>query len=698
MKKLALLLMLAAAFAFAAQQDAGKDASAQQDPAKEAQQPDEKKAEPAPAAVQTAAAEPKQDAPAAADASTPPKEKLLEGVIDVGERWVSPVGGDMNTYRSIVNLDSGPRVVNVDLKLTPSPHDNSPADSILFQAHSWGDPYNSMRLDMQRDRIYRLTSTYSNISYFDYLPSYADPTLTTTGVFMNQRAYDTKTRNFDNELLLLPGYWIQPYIAYSRNTDGGTGISTLVDSSNNQYPVVNNIHWGENTFRGGVRVQLSKLHLTFEQGSIVFKDDQGVYSDGTSLGDRTSPYLGQVLDLTNGWQAYYIRGDGNFTKGFGTFSPAPWVDFYGQIYHSDPSISSTLNQLAQGNIPAATPNLAFYSTAFDQVYGSAAMPRTSGSLSMELRFLNRIRVRESYETDSYHDNSSSTLGELFYLSSGLAASLNTPYTGHLEVAQHRSQTEVLVDVTKKLMLRGGYRYEWGSADVPSGLLSTTTPDESGQLIRHVALAGVKYRPTQRMVFNADMEISDGVKTFYLTGLQDYEKFRVQSRFTLPKNLFFNMNVNYLHNRNPDSGIAATYTSAIESASLQWIPSSHRISLIADYTHSEIRSDTNYITIFPFNAVNESLYVDNASSASMMAEIALPGKGLLQPKLSFGGSMVATAGSRPSRYYQPQGKLLLPLHNHIALYADWQWYALNQPFYYYEGFRAHTVMTGIRFLM
>jgi hypothetical protein len=698
MKKLALLLMLAAAFAFAAQQDAEKDSSDKQDPAKEAKQPDEKKAEPAAAAEQAAKTETKQDAPAAADASTPTKEKMLEGVIDVGERWVSTVGGDMNTYRSIVNLGSGPRVVNVDLRLLPPAHASQVADSVLLQAHSWGDPYNSMRLDMQKNRIYRLTSSYSNISYFNYLPSYADPTMATTGVFMDQRAYDTKTRNFDNELLLLPGYWIQPYIAYARNTDGGMGISTLVDGTNNQYPVVNNIHWGQNTFRGGVRVQLSKLHLTFEQGAIAYKDDQGAYSNGAGLGDRTSPYLGQTLDLTNGWQAYYIRGDGNFTKGYGAFSPTSWIDIYGQIYHSDPHISSTLNQLAQGNIPAATPNLAFYSTAFDQIYGSAAMPRTSGSLSMELRFLNRVRIRESYETDSYHDNSSSTLGQLFYLSSGLAASLSTPYTGHLQVEQHRSQTEVLVDVTKQLMVRGGYRYEWGSADVPSGLLSTTTPDENGQLVRHVALAGMKYRPTQHIVFNADFEKSDGVKTFYRTGLQDYQKLRIQSRFTLPKNLFFNVGVNYLHNENPDSGLTAKYTSAIESASLQWLPSSHRISLIADYTHSEIRSDINYITIFPFNTDNRSLYVDNASSASMMAEIALPGKGLVQPKLSFGGSLVSTAGSRPSRYYQPQGKLLLPLHNHVQLYAEWQWYALNQPFYYYEGFRAHTIMTGIRFLM
>ncbi len=494
MKRLALVLMFAVASAFAAQQDpasapAKDPANAPADtqkPAEDAQKPDAKQAEPAPAPASDNAA------PAAADSATTKKEQTLEGVIDVGERWVSNVGGDMNTYRSIVNLGSGPRVVNVDLKLIPPDTTNKVADSILLQAHSWGDPYNSMRLDMQKNRVYRFTSNYSNISYFNYLPSYADPTLATTGVFMNQQAYDTKTRNFDNELLLLPGYWIQPYLAYSRNTDGGTGISTLVDGSNNTYPIVNNIHWGQNIFRGGVRVQLKQLHLTFEQGSIAFKDDQGAYSNGPGTGDRTTPYLGQLLDLTNGWQAYYIRGDGNFTKGYGTYSPASWVDISGQIYHSDPHISFHAEPTVSSNIPAATPNITFYSSAFDQIYGSAAMPRTSGSLSGELRFLNRIRIRESYESDSYHDNSSSTLGQLFSLSSGLTANLNSASTGYLQVEQHRSQTEALIDITRKLMVRGGYRYEWGSAAGAFRLVSTTTPDESGEI-------GSSRRPGRRAI-------------------------------------------------------------------------------------------------------------------------------------------------------------------------------------------------------
>ena len=684
MKRLALFLMLAAAFAFA--QDAPKDASA----SSKQDKPD------AAAGAQEVKPEAKPDAPAAADASAAAKEKMFEGTIDVGARWVSTVGGDKNTYRSIVNLGSGPRVTGVDMRFNPPPSENKFADSVILQAHSWGDPYNSMRLDIQKNGIYRATSNYSNISYFNYLPSYADPTMSTTGVFMNQRAYDTKVRNFDNELLLFPGFWLQPYIAYSRNTDGGMGISTLVDGSNNQYPVVNNIHWGQNTFRGGVRLTAKTLHLSCVLGAHEFKDDQGVYSNGPTLGDRTSTYLGQQLFLTNGWQAYYIRGESNFSKGYASFSPAPWIDVYGQIYHSAPSLSSTLNQLAQGNIPS--PDLAFYSTAFDQVYGSAVMPRTSASLSTEVRIRNRIRIRQSFDTDRFHDDSSSTLSRLFYLSSGLAASMNSATPERLEVSQNRSQTEALVDITKGLMVRGGIRYEWGSADVPSGLLSTTTPDEGGQLSRRVGLAGVQYRPKQWAVFNADFEMSDGVKTYYRTGLQDYLKFRAQSRFTLPQNLFLNVGVNYLDNRNPDLNTYAKFTSAVESASLQWLPSNHKISLIADYTHSEIKSDINYIVIFPFNDQNRSLYIDNATSASLLAEVTLPGKGLIKPKLSFGGSLVATAGSRPSRYYQPQGKLLLPLTNHVHLYSEWQWYALNQPFYLYEGFRAHTVMGGVRFLM
>jgi len=704
MKRLALLLTLSVALACA--QDAPADTTKKTDPAaaqteKKADAPPDSTAgqnnpAPADAKVDTSAAAP---VASAADAAVPAKEKALEGIIDLGARWVSPVSGDMGTYRSIVNLASGLRLVNLDLKYDPSGPEKKLADSVLLQLHDIGDPYNSARLDMKKNRIYEFRGSYSNIAYYNNLPSYANPTMATTAAFLDQQAYDTQVRNFSNELVLFPGYWFQPYIAYERNTQFGTGISDLVESTQNNYPLVNLVRWGQNTFRGGVRIELHKFHATFEEGATSFKDDEGLYSNGPSIGDRTSPYLGQTLSLNDAWEAYYIRGDGKFTKGFATYSPASWADLYGQIYYSDPHTSSNLNQLAQGNIPGVPPDLAFYATEFDQVYGSADMPRTSGSLSGEFRFFNRIRVREIFDTDEFHSDGTSTLAELYYAASGIVNPLNSTDVTRFEVTQKSEQTEALVDLSKRLMVRAGFRYEWGDSLMGAGLTSLiTSPYETGQLKRYVGLAGVQIRPTQKLTLNADYEQSNGVKTFYRTGLQDYLKLRALARITLPWNLFLNLSENYLNNKNPDPSSQATFRSDVESASLQWMPAgSKRVSLIADYTHSEIRSDISYLVLFPYST-DLSLYVDNANTGSLMAEFTLPGKGAVVPKISFGGSFVTTAGSRPSKYYQPLAKLLIPITPRVHLYAEWQWYELNQPFYLYEGFRAHTILSGVRFLM
>jgi hypothetical protein len=69
-----------------------------------------------------------------------------------------------------------------------------------------------------------------------------------------------------------------------------------------------------------------------------------------------------------------------------------------------------------------------------------------------------------------------------------------------------------------------------------------------------------------------------------------------------------------------------------------------------------------------------------------------------PSLSLGGSFFRSAGSRPTRYYQPQARLTFPLHEHLKFYTEWRWYALSQAFYSVEGFRTHQFVTAIRWSM
>jgi hypothetical protein len=618
-------------------------------------------------------------------------ESPMQGTIDIGARWVSGIGGDFNTYRSIVNLGKGIRLMNMDLRSeTPG---SKLMDSMMLQSYNWGgDPYNSARLDMKKTGVYRFLGNYSNIAYFNALPTFGSP-FAGQGIYFNQRAFDTAIRNMDNELQLLPGGRIIPYLSYSRNTMFGTGVSTLV-SYGNEYPLRNLVRWGQDTYRGGARLELKRLHATFEQGAIAYKDDQAVTSTERLTGNRTSPLFGQRLALDAGSQAYWMRGDGYFTKVLVTMNPWDWIDIAGQFHYMNPKLQARFAQTQAGTIAEQDPAVIFVNRALDTLTGNAQLPRTSGATSAEIRPFSRLRVRHIYETDEFHDDSTSLIARQFVIGTR-TISAGEEEVDRLDVTQHRHQIEALLDVAKGLTLRGGYRHEWGHALFRSGQ-TALEPFERGEMKRHVTLAGVQARPLQRLTLNLDIESADGIKTYYRTGLMDTMKVRALGRVTLPGSLFLNMVYQRFTNENPAQGVNYDYLAQSTSASLQWMPKGGKnFSILADYSRSAIRSDIGFIVPFPFETAR-SLYRDNAHTGTLLADVTAPGK--VGVKLAAGGTFVATAGSRPSRYYQPIGRLIVPVHPKVQLYSEWRWYGLNQPFYSYEGFRSHLIVSGLRLLM
>src|SRR5579862_8941866 len=79
----------------------------------------------------------KSDATVAADTPSPvpSAESWLTGSIDVGYRWGTGVGGSLDTYRSIVNLGSGPKVLGGDFALTDPQHRFF--DQVHVRASGW---------------------------------------------------------------------------------------------------------------------------------------------------------------------------------------------------------------------------------------------------------------------------------------------------------------------------------------------------------------------------------------------------------------------------------------------------------------------------------------------------------------------------------------------------------------------------------
>src|SRR4029453_4987785 len=105
-----------------------------------------------------------------------------------------------------------------------------------------------------------------------------------------------------------PGARVSPFLAYSRNSGFGPGITTFT-ADGNEFAINNQLRDTSDYYRGGVTFNLRKLNLVLEQGFLSFKDDQRIFqTSGTNTGNRTTPLLGQDILLNQLDENYHVRG------------------------------------------------------------------------------------------------------------------------------------------------------------------------------------------------------------------------------------------------------------------------------------------------------------------------------------------------------------------------------------------------------
>lgn len=633
-------------------------------------------------------------APAAETPSpVPSTESWLTGSIDLGYRWRTDVGGSLDTYRSIVNLGSGPKMLGADFTLTDPRH--RAFDQIRVRASNWGDdPYQTVHLDAKKSKLYDFSADYRDIAYFNFLPSYADP-LMGRGIVLNEQSFDTRRRLGSFQLDLLPGNWFIPYVAYDRDSGDGTGATTFV-TDGNEFPVPNTLRDQTSLYRGGVRFELRRFHATLEQGGTTFKDDQSVFQNPGSVnfGNVATPVFGQRTDLTNLLAAYGVRGTSIYSKGLFTAEATSWLDVYGQFLYSQPDTNVNYQQTAAGNLFLQSQAL-FYTSQQYLVSAAAKLPHTSGSLGAEIRPLRRVRIVESWLTDRLHDAGSAAstqtlagAGASQQMAALLASSLVTNYS--------QEEVNIFYDATSKLTLRGGYRYVWGEANdavlPPAGLVSS----DQAKLRRNVGIGGVTYRPFQKLTVRADAEAASSGGSYFRTSLYDYQKVHAQARYQALASLNFTADFTLLDNNNPVPGVNYDYRSQQESLSLFWSPLGGKFGdFEGSYERSTLHSDIAYLIPQTLTA-QTSLYRDNAHTATALFNLKLPAVNGIAPRLSAGGAFFISSGSRATSFYQPLATLWLPINRKLSLFADWRYYGYGEAFYLYEGFRTNLVTAGLRF--
>jgi hypothetical protein len=641
-----------------------------------------------------------QDQPAAAPAPSteaaspvPAEEPSLTGYIDLGYRWRTDVGGSLDTYRSIINLGAGPKVLGADFSLIDPKH--RAFDRVRVRASGWGgEPYQTFHLDAAKSKLYDFSADYRDIAYFDVLPSYADPLLA-RGITLDQQSFDTRRRTASFHLDLLPGHWLIPYLDYDRDSSHGTGATTFVTDAN-QFPVPNTNYDLTNLYRGGVRLELRRFHATLEQGGTTFTNNQNVYQNptGTNYGDVPTPVFGQTTDLTSLLAAYGVRGTSIYSKALFTANATSWLDLYGQFLYSVPSTTVNYQQADTGNLLLQSQVL-FYTSQQYLVTAASKLPHTSGSFGAEIRPFRRVRILQSWLTDRLHNSGSAAstqtlanFGSSQQIASLLASSLVTNY--------NQEEINLIFDATSKLVLRGGYRYVWGDANEavlpPEGLVSS----DQGKLRRNVGLGGVSFRPSQKISLTTEAEVASSGGSYFRTSLYNYQKVRAQARYQVLTSLSLTADFSLLDNQNPVPGVNYDYAARTESLSLFWSPGGSKAwDLQGSYSRSALRSNIGYLD--PGTLTGQtSLYRDNTHAATALFNVKLPHSAGLAPKLTAGGSFFISSGSRPTSYYQPLATLWIPTGKKLNWFAEWRYYGYGEAFYLYEGFRAHTVTAGVRF--
>jgi hypothetical protein len=484
---------------------------------------------------------------------------------------------------------------------------------------------------------------------------------------------------------------VRPYLSYSRDAGAGKGVTTFVSDAD-EFPVPNRLRDSTNLYRGGLRFDLSRLHVTLEQGGTTLKDDQSVYQGpgAANAGNVLTQFLNNDIVLSGLVAAYGIGGHSIFSKGLLTASPARWLDVYGQFLFSESQSDVNYQQAASGNLVLQS-QLLFYTGQQFLAASAAKLPHTAGLAGGEIRPVRRARVTALWATDRLHDAGSANSNQTLMTAAGpaqitalLASSLARDYS--------YTEGNVFFDVTPRLTLRGGYRREWGEgADfiLPNGGLAGL---ERGHLKRTTGLGGITFRSAAKLWASAETEVASSGAVYFRTSLSDYHKVRGQIRYQPLSSLSAAVDLSFLTNDNPAAGSGYESHARQESVSLFWTPQARKIALEASYSRASMKSNIHYLA--PQNLLPElSAYRERANIVTALIHATI--RPAHNARLAAGGSVVDSSGSRAARFYEPLARASVPVTKSVSWFSEWRYYGYAEPVYFYEAFRTHLISAGLR---
>ncbi len=316
-------------------------------------------------------------ASAQTDDAKEPEGKSMGGYnvrqsMEFGGRMTSGFGGNLSMYNSLVNLQSGPRLLDQSLAMRSENHQGIFFDTLTESMTGFGgDPNQMGHIRMSKSKLYDFAAQYRHDEYYsDYnllgnSLAVPNPNAFNVNVFSQSPHFMNTRRSLEDfDLKLLPQSWVSLRLGYSHGRDQGPAYTSQHSPADVLY--LENVSTRSDRYRVGGDVK--PFARTMFSYDFFYEHDR---NDTAGLQDANALYS------FNG-----ILVDPGFT--FDPNAVTPNCTFAAGKVVSGGSCAGTISynrtQPVKTNLP--THQLSFFSNYFRKVDLSGSATYTSGTVTI----------------------------------------------------------------------------------------------------------------------------------------------------------------------------------------------------------------------------------------------------------------------------------------------------------------------------
>jgi len=521
---------------------------------------------------------------------------------ELGYRY-NDVTGSQDMYDTLVNLPSGPRVLDQTLTMRSQNHQGLLFDNLSISSFGWGgDPNNALRARIDKNKWYDFNAVFRrDYDFFDYdlLANPLNPPTSSPSVpvLNSPHVFDTVRRMSDVDLTLLPQSRLSFRLGYSRNNMTGPAYTSFHEGTD----VLLGQNWNTtlNSYRVGVDWK-PEPHtvVSYDQFLDYYKGDTDAQLSPSfqalvpGAATPTTVELGLPVDTANRLPCAIPSGQTSLVQN-GTLTNVSCNGYYAytrtqRIRTSTPTerLSFRSNAIERLDLTASLAySSADMNTPYDEYFnglvsrtftrqytvtGPASARRVSDVANLGATFYltKHLRLIESFYFWAYRIPGSfdSTETDWNIATSGSCTAPNctllTPISGITPTATvtdsalsfnqslKRNQVDLAWDITKHFGARIGYRYSDRTFD---HFLDFSTGDEDHVVIHEqTGLLGVWAKPISTLRMNFDYEHTNNDNVLVRIAPRKEARYRFQSNFTPRPWAVLSVSANALESANGDS--------------------------------------------------------------------------------------------------------------------------------------------------